>query len=85
MGRKRRRKDKGKSRASFGMGPRPRGWKKRRVGDERLAYPSKVGDTLELAKDCQAITRAGRQCSRPASILLGGRSVCEQHAYTGAG
>ena len=67
------------------MGPRPRGWKKRRVGDERLAYPSKVGDTLELAKDCQAITRAGRQCSRPASILLGGRSVCEQHAYTGAG
>jgi hypothetical protein len=55
--------------------------KRRRIAEERLAYPSRVGSTLSLARDCQGITSKGRRCSRPASIQLGDRAFCEQHAH----
>jgi len=35
-----------------------------------------------LTNRCQAITSRGRRCSRPASIQLGDRAVCQQHAYS---
>jgi hypothetical protein len=72
------------------MGRKSRGRTQERVGglrryrtppvDKRKSYPSRVGATTDVAGLCQALTASGQHCSRPATVLLGDRAFCEQHA-----
>jgi len=58
---------------------RPKKSPKLRTG---YSYGLRVDRDGGLTNRCQVITARGRRCSRPASIQLGDRAVCQQHAYS---
>ena len=50
-------------------------------GDSATRRSSHVGKTVELGSQCEAITHAGRRCSRDATVLFASKKkFCVQHS-----